>query len=164
MTGLDLFFVFIVLAVVVIETIRGFGMAVLDLVGLYTSLLLTALVAPMVARSLPGFGNTNAGTADCSIAVFLFVAAIFLLISKFSHDTLLWHIGMFDRFGGFVAGVAVGIVICHGIVAGLAVGNAQQASAISGHLSQQMLTFSDYHDFIVHVSGFTAPRADNPPS
>jgi uncharacterized membrane protein required for colicin V production len=164
MTGLDIFLVFIVLAVVVIETFRGFGMAVLDLVGLYTALLLSALVAPMVARTLPGFGTTNAGMADCSIAVFLFISAIFLLISKFSHDTLLWHLGMFDRFGGLVAGVALGIVFCHGIVAGLAVGDAQQASAISGNLSQQMLTFSDYHDFILHVSDFTAQRPDNPPS
>jgi uncharacterized membrane protein required for colicin V production len=161
MTILDIFLAILFVVAIVLGSLRGLGLAALDLLALYSALMLAGAVSPIVAHSVPTITSTPGGFANCELVTFVVIAGIFLLIAKFSYSALLWNAGMFERMGGAVAGAAAGIVFCHAVVAALAVGDSQQASALSGALSQQLLTFSSYHELFDGMKAVITPGANN---
>jgi len=161
MTVLDIVLCFILAAAVIIETIRGFGAAVLDLLAVYSAFFLTTLLSPHFPQFFPGMHTTGTGIADCQIVSFLLLTIVLVTMSVFANESLRWNLGMLDRMGGIAAGFGFGLVFCHAIVAALSVGDTFQVSSLSGGISQQMLTFSSYHQLIDQLYSVTGPNSNN---
>ncbi len=161
MTGLDIFLLLIVVGACGLGAFRGFGAAVLDLFGVYSALLLSSVAAPFVQRSIPNGAGAALNSGDVHVVTFVVLVIVALVLSHICNGFMNWDIGSCNTFAGGVAGLAIGAIAAHGIVAGLALGDPQQIASISGAVSQQMLTFSNFHDTVNNMASFTGPRPDN---
>ena len=161
MTGFDFFLAVLFVIGIAIEMKRGFGRAIFDVLALYSALVVGAYVAPTLAGGIPGIGPSGAAFAECQITTFVTVSAVFLILARFIATAVPLSMGMFDALGGFGAGVVCAVIFCHGIVAALATGDSQQAAALSGGLSQQLLTFSSYHQLVDGINFAMSNHLDN---
>jgi len=159
MTGFDLFLAALFVIAIAIETRRGFGRAIFDLLALYTGLLLNGYLTPIVARTIPGITASSSGYADCQIVTYVVIVVILLIIARFTAAALLWNLGMFDNLGGMAAGAVAATIFCHGLVAAMAVGGNHQVAELSGNFSQQLLTFSSYHQV---MDGLNSAMSSHP--
>jgi uncharacterized membrane protein required for colicin V production len=158
MTGFDYFLAALFVISIVIEMKRGFGPAIFDLLAFYSALLFTSVATPAIVRSFPTIGTSGEGYANCQITTFIILSILGLIIARFASGAIQINLGMFDNLGGMLAGGLCAMVFCHGLVIGLSVGGDQQVSTISGTFSQQMLTFSDYYQFLDGINSSLATR------
>ncbi len=156
MIWLDVVLVLLLLGVAALEMYRGFGRAVFDALALYGALWgANALSVPLAASI---HVSSHPGVNHCASYGLLLVVlgALSLGVSRLVYNMTLMHTGMFEGLLGLGAGVAVGMMLAHGLVRVIVLsdpsGNAAQMVAGS-FMGNEMLDFTTYHSVIDALSG-----------
>ena len=166
MNGFDVVLSAIILIAVIIETFRGFGRAVFDALGLYIAL----VIAHVSYVPLAGVIRFHDGAADNHAAsyalCFGLAAVIMLCLSRFVYGAVHFDAGVFDKLLGVAAGIAIGVMVAHGITAGIALtdptGRGEVASYTDTQLGDEMLNFTSYHRFMETISAMGDNQRTDP--
>lgn len=166
MNGFDVVLSAIILIAVVIEAFRGFGRAVFDALGLYIAL----VIAHLAYTPLAGMVRLHDGAADNHAAVyslcFGLAALIMLCISRFVYGAVHFDAGVFDKLLGVAAGIAIGLMVAHGITTGIALtdptGRGEVASYTDTAFGDEMLNFTSYHRFLTTISAMGDNQRSDP--
>ena len=110
---LDLFVIALIIGVAFLESKRGFGRAVFDLVGALLSAKLAIYLAPKLAGALPVGATEQAGEGFWLATLFVIFAVLTVLASKVIYETTLLSLDVLDSVVGGVLGIASGITLAH---------------------------------------------------
>lgn len=113
MTWVDFLAVAIIIGIAFIESKRGFGYAIFDLIGGIIAVKLTLLAAPSLAVSTPLGMVPDDAKAFWHAAVFVVLAALALLASRLIYQNTLLSLDVLDPAIGAILGIASGIIVCH---------------------------------------------------
>lgn len=156
MNGFDVVLSAIILIAVIIETFRGFGRAVFDALGIYIALVIAHISYTPLSRMV----RLHDGAADNHAAVYAVcfgvAALIMLCVSRFVYGAVHFDASSFDKLLGVVAGIALGIMVAHGITTSISLtdptGRGEVASYTDSSLGDEMLNFTSYHRFMTTIS------------
>lgn len=157
MNWLDVLVVMIIGVAVITETIRGFGRAAFDALALYGVLWLASWAAAPVSKVLPISGSHEMALAAAYGIVAVAGGVLGLILSHVAYGSLLLNAGMFDHFLGLIAGIAVGVMLSHGLTRSVAYadagvdGSSQVVS--SGVVSSELYDFHGYHAVLDQLTG-----------
>jgi uncharacterized membrane protein required for colicin V production len=161
MNWLDIVLFLVIATAALLEMSRGFGRAALDALGLYAALWVANALSIPLASSV--HLNPHPEINQCVAYGLLLVVfgAFSLAVSRFVYGATMLHMGMFDGMLGLAAGLAVGMMMAHGIARTIAMSDAtgQNAQIVSeSFLGNEMLSFATYHSVLNSLTGMTAPR------
>lgn len=156
MTWLDIVLGVLLVGVAVLEMGRGFGRAIFDALALYAALWLSGAAARALEAAT---FHPNTAFSHCWTfgLLFLTFGALGLLVSRFVYHSTLVNAGMFEGLLGLGAGLAVGMILAHGLVrvAVLADPAGQSGARVvaESFLGNEMLSFTTYHSVLATLSG-----------
>jgi uncharacterized membrane protein required for colicin V production len=150
MNALDIILGTLILAIIALQTFRGFGRALFDALALYCTLLLATFVASSSAAM--HISSSVAGTESFMFVVtFIVVGVLAIFLSRWVYGTVLLNLGMFEHLFGLVAGIACGLILAHAIVQGIAIGTQGSSDTdiiAASSIGQECLTFNSYHALV----------------
>ncbi len=164
MNWLDIITGLLIAAGIGIGLLRGFGKTAFDAAGLYGAMAISAALAPALAAHV-SFHAGGAGINErYAFGLLFFVfGALALGVSWYAYSMTLWNAGMFDKLLGMCAGVAVGAIIAHTLIATQVLGDSpQEASASLGTVSGEMYDFTTYHSVVNLITGAGTYRRELP--
>jgi uncharacterized membrane protein required for colicin V production len=162
---LDVVLLLLLLGVAGLEMFRGFGRAVLDALALYGALWSADALSPSVADNLRLTAHPDVNHCVAYGLLLLALGAASLGLSRLVYNLTLMHTGMFEGLLGLGAGLAVGMILAHGLVRVMVMsdptGRAGQ-TVTESFLGNEMLSFTTYHSIIDTLSSDTATQRDLP--
>lgn len=158
MTWLDIVLGVLLVGVAVLEMCRGFGRSVFDALALYGALWLSDAAAHYV--SVAAFHpNTPVSHGLTFGVLFLTFGALAVLVSRLVYHATLIHTGMFEGLLGAVAGLAVGMILAHGLVRMVVLSDPAGQSGTrlvsESFLGSEMLSFTTYHSVLATLTDAT---------
>ena len=157
MSGLDIFLIAAIVGLSVLGAVMGFGRAALTALALFGSLWAASscLSAAAAVVHLQSDGSANKGDVFALLCMaFGFVGVV---AARYVQGALAVSAGMFDPFLGLCAGVAIGMIVAHGVVRTLTIadpdGQAEGGQVASGSVSHEMLEFTSFHSVMDAVTG-----------
>lgn len=158
MTWLDIVLGILLVGVAALEMCRGFGRSVFDALALYGALWL-ADAATHYVDAAAFHPNTPISHGLTFGLLFLTFGALALLVSRFVYHATLVHTGMFEGLLGALAGLAVGMILAHGLVRLVVLSDiAGQSGArlvSESFLGNEMLSFTTYHSMLTTLNDAT---------
>ena len=157
MIWLNLVVLLIIAGLIYLESQRGFGRALFDVIGGLLTVILGGKLAEALAGSVHLLASEGSNQALWYFFVFLAGAALTVWAGKIIHETTLISLDVLDPAGGAVLGVAVGILVSHVFLAilTLAAGGTEFAEAIKrSFCTQEFYYFRSYHnalDVLRHI-------------
>ena len=148
MTWYDVVGILLVVVVAWLESKRGFGRAIFDLLGAIIALKLALFLAAPMGESVPLMGSAEANQAFWLAAVFGVLAVLIVVASKFVYETTLLSLDVLDPVVGGLLGLASGMAVAHIFLKTLLVsyGDAEVAKVLVGSfVGQELLEFRTYH-------------------
>ena len=149
---------------------RGFGRTFLDALALYAGLWAASAAAPAVAARL----SLHAGDAAVNQSwafglLFVVFEALLLGVSWYVYSLTQFDAGMFDKLLGLASGLAAGVILAHGLVSTLVIGDpncvASAALVSTGPVGNELYSFSSYHTVMDEITGVkTYMRNDSDPT
>jgi len=165
MTWLDIVLGVLLIGVAVLEMCRGFGRAVFDALALYAALWLSDAAARALGAAT-FHPNTPFSHGWTFGLLFLTFGSLGLLLSKFVYYSTLANAGMFEGLLGIGAGLAVGMILAHGLVRVAVLsdlGGQSGARLVSeSFLGNEMLSFTTYHSVLATLTGVTNTHRELP--
>lgn len=157
MNILDVIVIIIIVAAIIIETIRGFGKSVFDALAIYGVLWAAAAIAPSFAHVFPIAKDPGVCLSFAYAFTFVLGAIISLILSHYAYNSILLHTGMFDQLLGLIVGIAVGVMISHAITRSVVFSDVSGEKAgemvATGLISKEMYDFENYHNTIDTITG-----------
>lgn len=154
MTWLDIILGVLLVGVAVVEMCRGFGRSIFDALALYGALWLS----DAATRFIPA-GSTPLSHGCLFGLLFLTFGALSIVVSRIVYHATLVHTGMFEGLLGAVAGVAVGMILAHGLVRTVILSDTAGQSGArlvsESFLGSEMLSFTTYHSVLETLTGIT---------
>jgi len=147
-TWLDIVGLLLIILIAWLESIRGFGRALFDLVGALIGLKLAAFLAPTLADAVPVSEATGPSEAFWFIVAFLILASLTLVATKFIYQTTLLSLDVLDPVVGGLLGFASGLVVAHVFLRMMLLGYADTEFAdvvLNSFAGQELLKFRTYH-------------------
>ena len=151
MTWFDVVAILLVGLIAWLESVRGFGRALLDLVGGLIALKVASFVAAPLGTAAPLFQSPDTSTAFWHAAIFLILASLTVLASKLIYETTLLSLDVLDPLVGGVLGLGCGIVVAHIFLKTLVLGFGESEAAdvlIGTFVGQELLKFRSYHTVV----------------
>jgi uncharacterized membrane protein required for colicin V production len=151
MTWFDVVAVLLVIGIAFLESQRGFGRALFDLVGGIISLKLATFLAGPLGKAAPVLATGERSEALWLAVTFLVLAAATVVASKFLYETTLLSLDVLDPVVGGLLGIASGMVVAHIFLRMLLVsyGEAEVAEVLlDSFVGQELLKFRTYHRLI----------------
>ena len=148
MTWFDIVVVAMVALVAWVESVRGFGRALLDFAGALISVKIATFVAPSLGKSLPVVDPVSHAEAFWMVMVFVVLAALTVLATKFIYESTLLSLDVLDPILGGLFGVGSGLLVAHLFLRMIAVAYADTefAAVIAASFTgQELLAFRTYH-------------------
>lgn len=148
MTWFDAVAVLLVIGIAFLESQRGFGRALFDLVGGIISLKLAMFLSGPLGKAAPILATSERGEALWLAVTFLVLAAATVVASKFIYETTLLSLDVLDPLVGGLLGIASGMVVAHIFLRMLLVsyGEAEIAQVLlDSFAGQELLKFRTYH-------------------
>ena len=167
MNWLDILLLLLIVGVAVLGMVRGLGRAAFDALGLYGALWAASTLAPLLAAHL----TLNAGGAAVNLSwvfgiLFVLLGALMLGVSWYVHSLTRFDAGMFDKLLGLAAGVAMGVIVAHSLVAALVTSDphrvASAALVADAPVGREMYEFPAYHSVMDTITGATTYRRELP--
>jgi uncharacterized membrane protein required for colicin V production len=162
---LDVILVLLLLGVAGLEMFRGFGRAVLDALALYAALWSADALSIPLAGNLHLTAHADVNHCIAYGLLFLVLGALSLGLSRCVYNLTLMHTGMFEGLLGLAAGVAVGMMLAHGLVRVIVMSDSSGKAAqtvTESFMGNEMLSFTTYHSFIDTLSGETSTPRELP--
>jgi uncharacterized membrane protein required for colicin V production len=150
-TWLDPVAILIVVLLAWLESIRGFGHAVFDLVGALISVKLAAFLAPTLAEMAPVSQSSAAGEGFWLSVTFVVLAGLTILASRLIYQSTLLSLDVLDPVVGAILGAASGMVAAHIFLKTilLAYTDTEFADVVTGSfVGQELLEFRTYHNVV----------------
>ncbi len=167
MNWLDILLLLLIAGAGALGLKRGFGRAAFDALGLYAALWLASALAPLLAAHL----NLQAGGSGVNRSwafglLFVALGALCLGIAWYCHGLTQFEAGFFDKLFGLVGGVAVGMILAHGLVAVLVTSDPQREASAAlvsqGTVGTELYSFPAYHSAVDTLTGATTYRRELP--
>jgi len=113
MTWFNVVVVLVVILVGWLESIRGFGRALFDFVGAIISVKMATFLAPHLAVAAPILPAPASAEAAWIAIVFVTLAILTVIATKFIYDTTLLSLDVLDPVVGSILGIATGVLVSH---------------------------------------------------
>jgi uncharacterized membrane protein required for colicin V production len=150
----DIVVILIVVLVGWIESVRGFGRAIFDFVGILISLKMSIHLAPAVAKAAPVVQPIAHAEAFWMVMLFVIMAALTVLATKYVYDSMLLSLDVLDPIVGGMLGVGAGLMVGHLFLRMLliAYGDTEFANVISGSFTgQELIELRTYHRVVTSL-------------
>lgn len=151
MTWFDGVALLLVIVVAWLESQRGFGRALFDLLGGIVSLKVASWTAPSLAHAAPVLAAKGACEAFWFSAFFLALAAMVVVAGKFIYETVLLSLDVLDPVVGAVFGFFSGMIVSHVFLKTLLLGYGSGPAAealLRTFVGQELLKFRAYHTVV----------------
>jgi len=150
MTWFDVVALLLVAGVAWLESQRGFGRSLFDLVGAIISLKLAEWISDMLVDAAPVLATPDGTHAFWFSVVFLVFAALTILGTKVIYDTTLLSLDVLDPLVGAIFGIAAGIIVAHVFLRTLMLGYTGDdlSMLLSSFTGQELLKFRTYHSAV----------------
>lgn len=155
MTLLDIALIIGMTAIVAMEAKRGFGRAILDMLALYGSLWVAAIVYDPLAQAVHPTAEAAVNQAFAYAVCFLSVGALGLAMASVAYEIMQISAGMLDRSLGVAVGLVVAVILAHATVRSIDLGTQvpRHGSAVaSSPVAEEALTFDGFHHIIDNLS------------
>lgn len=151
MTWFDIAALVLIVLVAWLESIRGFGRALVDLVGGVIIIKLTPVVSAPMAEMVPVLGSPDASKGLWFGLTFLVLAALIVLAARLIYNTTLLSLEYFDPIVGALFGAATGMIVAfaflHSLQLGYGTGEPGKVLAAS-FMGQELLNLRSFHRFL----------------
>lgn len=148
MTWFDIVVLLLVASVAWLESNRGFGRAIFDVIGAIVVLKIATFAAHPLGLAFPL--SRVAGTSDAIWLVTVFVALMVLVVigSRFLYETTLLSLDVLDPVVGGLLGAISGMIISYVFLRTmlLVYGDSQAANVLLGSfVGQELIKFRTFH-------------------
>ncbi len=157
MTWFDIVALALIVLVAWLESIRGFGRALVDLVGGIIIIKVTPAVAEPLASTIPILGTPAANKGFWFALTFLVLAAVIVLAARLIYNTTLLSLEYFDPIVGALLGTATGIIVAFAFLHSLQLGygTTEPGKVLeASFMGQEVLNFRSFHkvlDSLYHL-------------
>jgi len=150
-TWLDPVVILLVVIIAWLESIRGFGRSIFDLVGALLSVKLAAFLAPTLGDMAPISQSSGGAEAFWLSVTFVVFAGLTILVSRLIYQTTLLSLDVLDPVVGAVLGALSGMVVAHVFLKTILLAYADTEFAdvvLGGFVGQELLQFRTYHNVV----------------
>lgn len=151
MTWFDVVALLLVALVAWLESLRGFGRALFDIIGAIIALKVASVVSGPLSNSMPLFGAGGSSEAFWYATLFVVLCAVVVIGAKVVYETTLLSLDVFDPVVGGLLGAGSGMVVAHVFLRMLLTiyGDASAANVLVGSfVGQELIQFRAYHHVI----------------
>lgn len=150
MAWTDIVALVLIAGVAWVESQRGFGRSLFDVVGAIISLKVADLVSQMLMEAAPVLSTPNGSQAFWYSAVFLVLIALTILATKIIYDTVLLSLDVLDPLAGALIGLISGLIVAHVFLKTLHLGSVGDDLTVllSTFMGQELLQFRTYHAIV----------------
>jgi uncharacterized membrane protein required for colicin V production len=150
MAWTDIVALILIASVAWMESHRGFGRSLFDVVGAIISLKVAELVSEMLTVAAPVLSSPNGTHAFWYSAVFLVLAVLTILGTKVIYDTTLLSLDVLDPLVGAIFGLISGLIVAHVFLNTLQLGyTGDDVTALLNTLmGEELLQFRTYHAIV----------------
>jgi len=113
MSWVDVVAALIIILVAFVESKRGFGRALFDIIGLVVSLKLAIVLAGVLHKSTPIGASENGSEAFWTAVLFIVFGVLTVLASKVLYETTLLSLDVLDPTLGAILGIGSGLMVAH---------------------------------------------------
>lgn len=148
MTWFDAVVFILVGAVAWLESNRGFGRAIFDVIGAIVVLRITISLAGPLAHAIPLSQAEGTSQAIWLVGVFVVLIALVVIGSRFLYETTLLSLDVLDPVVGGALGVVSGLILSHVFLRAMLVayGDSEAAKVLLGSfVGQELLQFRTFH-------------------
>lgn len=148
MNWFDIIAVLLILLITWLESVRGFGRAVFDLVGALISLRVAIALAPSLATAVPLLQSDAGSEALWMAASFVLLMVLVIIATKYIYETTLLSLDVLDPLVGGVLGFVSGIVIAHTFLRVMLTAYANTdfgTTLLNSFAGQELVVFRSYH-------------------
>jgi uncharacterized membrane protein required for colicin V production len=138
----------LILGIAWLESHRGFGRSLFDLLGAIISLKLADLLSHPLARIAPVVEVPAESQAFYFAALFVAMAALTVIATKLIYDSILLSLDVLDPLVGAFLGIFSGSVVAHILLKTLLLsyGDTEAATLLlNSFMGQELLKFRTYH-------------------
>jgi len=147
MAWTDIVALILIAGVAWMESHRGFGRSLFDVVGAIISLKVAELVSEMLTEAAPVLSSPNGTHAFWYSAVFLVLVVLTILGTKVIYDTTLLSLDVLDPLVGGIFGLVCGLIVAHVFLKTLQLGYTGDdvTALLNTFMGQELLQFRTYH-------------------
>jgi uncharacterized membrane protein required for colicin V production len=148
---LDGLLIVLVVLLVLWEIRRDLGQSVFDTVALLFGLRLALWLGPSLAGRL-GMAHPNQASAVAMLILFVVGTGGGLVAGFYLNAVTRWTLDSFDRVAGVLLGLSGAVIVCHVVVAGLALycgtHTGPPAFIVQSPLGHEALSFHTFHEVL----------------
>lgn len=148
MTWFDIVALLLIVLIATVESQRGFGRALFDLLGAVIALKVASALARPLAGAAPLLSTADSSAALWMGIVFVLLVVLTVIASKMLYETTLLSLDVLDPVVGSLLGICSGVVVSHIFLKMLllAYGDGEAANAVlSSFMGQELLRFRSFH-------------------
>jgi len=147
----DVLALLLIAAIAWLESHRGFGRSLFDLLGGIISLKMASWLCEPLARVAPVMEAAGNSEAFWLATMFVVFAALTVVASKLIYDTILLSLDVLDPIVGAILGIVSGSVVAHILLKALLLSYGETEAAdllLNSFMGQELLKFRTYHTVI----------------
>ena len=151
MTWFDAVTLLLIVAIIWLESTRGFGRALFDAVGAIIALKVSQFAAKPLAEAIPVLSGAATNEAFWLATVFVVLAVLVVIASRFLYETTLLSLDVLDPVVGGILGAVCGLVSAHVLLRTLllAYGQSDAAKVLLGSfVGHELLQFRTFHTVV----------------
>jgi uncharacterized membrane protein required for colicin V production len=167
MNWVDLVSVILLIAGAIIGSMRGFGRALFDAIGLVLTAKLASVLYPTLADRISFSGDPHVNQAWCLAVLFVVIGAGAIVVGYFIQNSLLISLDSFDPILGAILGLPAAGALVYTLIGILIVGAGGPNAPAAGVYTQSWAAynfyyFNSYHSMIHTFRNIGGAPADTP--
>jgi len=153
MSWIDLVAAGLIIGIAFLESHRGFGLALFDVIGAILAVKISVALTPLVAKAAPLGFTPEAAKGFWLIVLFLALGGLALLASRLLYQTTLLSLDVMDPTVGAILGIGSGLLVAHVVVRAMVLASAgspfgeEVAETIA---VRQLVELHGYH-YVMHA-------------
>jgi uncharacterized membrane protein required for colicin V production len=141
----------IIVAVIWLESVRGFGRALFDVVGAIIALRISLFLAKPLALAAPMLAGANNNEAFWLAVSFVVLMVLVVIASRFLYETTLLSLDVLDPVVGGIFGAVTGMVAAHIFLRALLLSYGDSDAGkllLDTFMGQELLQFRAFHTVV----------------
>jgi uncharacterized membrane protein required for colicin V production len=148
MNWFDIVAILIIVGIAWLESVRGFGRALFDLIGAIIAMKIADILSGPLAAAAPIATEPDPSEAFWLAIVFVFLIILVVIATKLIYDSTLLSLDVLDPVVGAIFGIASGIIVAHVFMRMLLVGYAGtdfSVAVLNSFMGHELLQLRTYH-------------------
>lgn len=148
MNWFDIVAILIIVGIAWLESVRGFGRALFDLIGGIIAMKIADILSGPLAAAAPIATEPDPSEAFWLAIVFVFLIILVVIATKLIYDSTLLSLDVLDPVVGAIFGIASGTIVAHVFMRMLLVGYAGtdfSVAVLNSFMGQELLQLRTYH-------------------